>query len=151
MRYRVVAVGKLKETFYKGGVQHYLTRLRALAPCELIEVREGRGEPGSVRRAEGSALLSAADGHVVALHESGATFGTRQLAQHVDKLELSGVSRVTLLIGGANGHDAELLARVNESWSLSELTFPHDLARLVLLEQLYRLETVRAGHPYHRD
>lgn len=151
MRYRVVAVGKLKESFYKGGAQHYLTRLRALAPCEMIEVREGRGDLAAVQRTEGAALLAAADGHVVALHEGGTTFGTRELAQRVDSLELSGVSRITLLIGGANGHGSELLAEANELWSLSALTFPHDLARLVLLEQLYRVETVRAGHPYHRD
>lgn len=151
MRFRVVAVGKLKAPFYRDGCQHYLSRLRALAPCELIEVREGRGEVEAVKRAEGAALLAAADGHVVALDEGGKSFTTRQLAERVSALELGGESRLTLLIGGAEGHDDELKRAVAERWSLSALTFPHDLARLVLLEQLYRVETVRAGHPYHRD
>lgn len=144
-------MGKLKEPFYRSGVQHYLARLRALAPCETLEVREGKGSVDDVKRAEGQALIAAADGHVVALHEGGRTFGTRALAQHIGQLELLGNSRLTVLIGGANGHDDQLLASTAESWSLSALTFPHDLARLVLLEQLYRVETVRAGHPYHRD
>lgn len=151
MRYRLVAVGKLKEPFYRSGVQHYLKRLSSLAQSEMLEVREGKGDTAAMKRAESEALLAAADGHVVALHEAGTAFHTRQLAAHIGNLELAGISRVTLLIGGANGHDARLLQAAHERWSLSPLTFPHDLARLVLLEQLYRVETVRAGHPYHRD
>lgn len=151
MRYRIVAVGKLKEPFYRGGAQHYLARLRALAQCEVQEVREGKGETAAVKRAEGEALLAAADGRLIALHERGRSFDTRSLTRHIEQLELKGHSRISLLIGGANGHDDDLFASVHESWSLGPLTFPHDLARLVLLEQLYRVETLRAGHPYHRD
>lgn len=150
MRYRLVVVGRPKEPFYKAGVQHYLTRLRGLAQCEVSEVREGRGDAGTVRRAEGAALLAAADGRLVALDEGGRRFGTLELAKHISGLELAGHSRISLLVGGAEGHADELRAAVHERWSLSPLTFPHDLARLVLLEQLYRVETVRARHPYHR-
>ena len=60
------------------------------------------------------------------------------------------MSQISFLLGGANGHGAALKARADERWSLSKLTLPHELARLVLLEQLYRAETLRAGHPYHR-
>ncbi len=150
MRYRIVAVGKLKEPFYRAGVQHYLTRLRALAPCELVEVPGARGQTASVKRAEGEALLAAADGFVVALDEAGRSLNTAELVRRVSDLELAGHSRVSLLVGGAEGHDDDLKRTANELWSLSPLTFPHDLARLVLLEQLYRVETLRAGHPYHR-
>ncbi|MFA5550251.1 MAG: 23S rRNA (pseudouridine(1915)-N(3))-methyltransferase RlmH [Trueperaceae bacterium] len=151
MRYRIVAVGKLKEPFYRNGFQHYLRRLSALAQCESVEVKEGAGDASAAKRAEGQALLRAAQPRVVALDESGPVFSTRSLAQHVSSLELAGHSRLTLLIGGAAGHGEELLSAVDERWSLSPLTFPHDLARLVLVEQLYRVETLRAGHPYHRD
>lgn len=151
MRYRIVAVGKLKEAFYRNGFQHYLGRLGALTQCESVEVREGRGDVAATKRAEGQALLNAAQPRLVALDESGSSFSTRTLAQHVSALELAGHSRLTLLVGGAAGHDEALLAAVDERWSLSPLTFPHDLARLVLVEQLYRVETLRAGHPYHRD
>ncbi len=150
MRYRVVAIGKLRAGFYREGCEHYLTRLRALAPSEMVELREGRGAVNAVQRTEGAALLAAAEGHVVALDEAGRAFSSRELAQHLASLELRGVSRVTLLLGGAEGHDDQLRSSVAEGWSLSPLTLPHDLARLVLLEQLYRVESLRAGHPYHR-
>lgn len=150
MRYKIVAVGKLKEPL-KGAVAHYLARLQALAPCEVVEVREGKGDRATVQRQEGAALLAAADGYVVALDESGTHMSTRRLAGRVSELELAGHSRLTLTIGGAEGHGPEVKTAAGELWSLSHLTMPHDLARLVLTEQLYRVETVRAGHPYHRD
>lgn len=151
MRYRLVAIGKLRAGFYRDGCEHYLTRLGALTSSEVVELREGRGATSVVKRAEGAALVAAAAGHVVALDEAGRAFSTRDLAQHLSALELRGVSRVTLLVGGAEGHDTQLLSSVDDSWSLSPLTLPHDLARLVLLEQLYRVESLRAGHPYHRE
>lgn len=151
MRYRLAAIGRLRAGFYRDGCDHYLTRLQALAPCEVLELREGRGTESAVKRAEGVALLGVSDGHTVALDEAGLAHSSRGLAERISALELRGVSRVTLLIGGAEGHDERLLSSVDESWSLSPLTLPHDLARLVLLEQLYRVESIRAGHPYHRD
>lgn len=151
MRYRIVTVGRLKEPFYKSGLAHYLSRLQALAQCEVVEVREGKGDRANVQRSEGALLLAASDGYLVALDEAGTQLTTRGLAQHVTNLELAGHSRVCLLIAGAEGHGPEVKAAANALWSLSPLTFPHDLARLVLIEQLYRVETVRAGHPYHRD
>lgn len=151
MRYRIVAVGKLRERFYRDACSHYLDRLTPFAPCELFEVKEGRGGgPAEVREAEGRALMAQAQGVTVALDEKGRTFSTAALARHVTELELRGESSLTLLIGGAEGHPESLRERVDDAWSLSPLTLPHDLARLVLLEQLYRIETLRAGHPYHR-
>lgn len=72
------------------------------------------------------------------------------MAERVTALETRGVSQVSLLIGGAAGLSELVREAAGELWSLSALTLPHELARLVLLEQLYRLETIRAGHPYHR-
>ena len=152
MRYRVVAVGRLKERFYQEACLHYLTRLGHLTSCEFVEVREARAQSAdAVREVEGRALLAHVQGLAVALDEHGRAFGTTALARHVSGLENRGVSSLTLLIGGAEGHGPEVRSAVSESWSLSSLTLPHDLARLVLLEQLYRIETVRAGHPYHRE
>ena len=74
-----------------------------------------------------------------------------QLAAHITALETRSISQVSLLIGGAEGHSDTLKQRVDESWRLSTFTMPHELARVVLLEQLYRIETIRAGHPYHRE
>lgn len=151
MRYRVVAVGRLKRGFAKAGCEHYRERLAGLAPVEVIEVREARGAPEEVRAREGAALRAAADGRVVALDERGRAWRSQELAARVAELELRGTSRLSLLIGGAEGLDDATRESADELWSLSKATLPHELARLLLLEQLYRAETIRAGHPYHRE
>ena len=151
MRYRLIAVGRLKRGFYVTGCQHYADRLERLARLEVVEVREGRAaDPAAVRESESAALLAAAQGRTVLLDEGGKRFDTAGLAERVKALELGGESQLSLLVGGAEGHAPWLRQRCDECWSLSPLTLPHELARLVLLEQLYRLETLRTGHPYHR-
>ena len=150
MRYRIVAVGGLGRGFLADGCAHYLKRLTRLAEAEVREVRAGRGAPDAVRAAEGEALARNADGRLVVLDERGRSRTTAELARHVTARETAGDSRITLLIGGAEGTGPAVRARADEVWRLSDLTLPHELARLVLLEQLYRIETVRAGHPYHR-
>ncbi len=151
MRYRLVAVGRLKRGFYADGCRHFARRLEPMAALEVVEVKEGRGaRTGAAREAESGALMAAAVGRTVAIDEHGRGFDTRGLAAHVSGLELGGESRMSLLIGGAEGHAGWLLDEADEVWSLSPLTLPHELARLVLLEQLYRAETLRSGHPYHR-
>lgn len=152
MRYRIAAVGSLRRGFLRTGCEHYLERLRGLAPSEVIEVKAGRGQDTErVRAQEATALSSHRDGHVVALDERGSAWRTAKLADHVARLEVRGISRITLLIGGADGLAPRLRDEAHEVWRLSDLTLPHELARLVLVEQLYRIETVRAGHPYHRE
>ena len=152
MRYRIVAVGKLRRKFYQQGCAYFGERLARLAQVSVVEVKEGRGATAEeVKAAEGKALLAQASGRLVALDERGRSWRSSELASHVADLDLRGESELTLLIGGAEGLSAEVRAAVQESWRLSELTLPHDLARLVLLEQLYRIESIRANHPYHRE
>lgn len=152
MRYRLLTVGRPSRRFYADAAAHYQARLRKLAGIETIEVKEGRGsDPSSAREAEAAALLAASDGRIVALDERGDAWTSERLARHVAQLELRGVSRISLLIGGADGLAPDLRERADERWRLSDLTLPHDLARVVLLEQLYRAETIRSGHPYHRS
>ncbi|ADI13178.1 23S rRNA (pseudouridine(1915)-N(3))-methyltransferase RlmH [Truepera radiovictrix] len=151
MKYRVVAIGRLKRGFYAEGCAHYAARLKAYAPLELLELKEGRGQDlESVKQQEGEALLGAARGYLIALDERAQQRRSEALAERVTALETRGVSQVSLLIGGAAGLSELVREAAGELWSLSALTLPHELARLVLLEQLYRLETIRAGHPYHR-
>ncbi|MEX2501626.1 MAG: 23S rRNA (pseudouridine(1915)-N(3))-methyltransferase RlmH [Trueperaceae bacterium] len=151
MRYRIVAVGRLSRGFLRAGCDRYLGAVTRWAPCEMVEVRGGKGaDAEEVRAQEARALRSAADGRRVVLDERGTAWTTARLARHVQELELSGTSRLSLLIGGAEGVASSLRDEADEVWRLSDLTLPHELARLVLLEQLYRIETLRAGHPYHR-
>jgi 23S rRNA (pseudouridine1915-N3)-methyltransferase len=150
MRYHLVAIGQLRRGFAQDGCRFYESRLSQYAKVTVTEAREGRGDPATVREKESAALLAAATGYVVALDERGVRHTSQGLAEELTRLELASVSQLSLLIGGAEGHSDALRARADALWSLSPLTLPHELARLILLEQLYRAETIRAGHPYHR-
>ena len=148
MRYQIVAIGKLKRGFLQTGCEHFLARLSPYAKVEVLELKEGRGS--DVTEQESTALLRAANGYLIALDEGGREYTSAAWAAHISELEVRSVGQVSFLLGGASGHGGALKTQADELWSLSKLTLPHELARLVLLEQLYRAETIRAGHPYHR-
>lgn len=151
MRYRLVAVGKVKRGFLRDGCERYAKLLSSLTRYEEVELRDhSAAGPAEAMARHASESLAAADGHVVLVDEGGERHTTESLAAFVTSLEGRGVSRMSLLIGGPDGHAEELRAAANASLSLSPLTFPHELARMVLIEQLYRVEALRAGHPYHR-
>jgi len=151
VRYRIVCVGKPDGGPFGAAVATYLPRLAGLAPTELVVVRAGQGrDPVVRRRSEATGIRAATSGRAVALDERGRAFSTVALAEHVAAADLRGESRLTLWVGGADGLDAELTASADERWRLSDLTMAHELALAVLLEQLYRVEAWRAGHPYHR-
>lgn len=141
------------------GVEEYAKRLPAHWSFDVREVREaGAGDVLSRTAREGEALLAAAAGsggrratppHLVALDERGRAHATAALATRLETWQ--GLGRdVALLVGGADGLHGDVLARADERWSLSPLTFPHPLVRVILVEQLYRAQSLLAGHPYHR-
>lgn len=144
MKYEIITVGKVRSGFYRDGSKEYEKRLTRFGSIGITNVKE------ATQAVESERLLAAASGYVIALDERGTHRTTDQLAQHITQLAERGTNRICILIGGADGHTDSLRANVSELWSLSKLTMPHDLALLVLLEQLYRVETIRAGHPYHR-
>lgn len=147
----MIAVGQIKRGFYADGCAFYLDRLQRITTVEVIEVKDGKGRDSAMRKAaESASLMEQADGRVVALDERGKRFGSEHLAQVIGAAETQAVSRISFLIGGADGHSGDLVDRADEVWRLSDLTLPHELARLLLLEQLYRAEMIRSGHPYHR-
>lgn len=155
MRLRLIAVGTRQPDWVDAATQGYLRRLRAPWRCELVEVeaatRGARGADDAVRR-EGERVLAALRDRerVVLLDETGKALATRELAARLGAL--AGESPdVALLIGGPDGHAPAVRARAAESWSLSRLTLPHGLARVLLAEQLYRAQSLLLGHPYHRD
>jgi len=151
VRYRIVCVGKPDAGPFGAAVATYLPRLAGLAPTDLIVVRSGQGrDPATRRRVEAAALRSASVGRTVALDERGRAYTTEALAAHVAAADLRGESRLTLWVGGADGLDPELRDAADERWRLSDLTLAHELALALLLEQLYRVESWRSGHPYHR-
>ena len=152
MRYQLVCIGAVKRKFILAGCQFYEARLRPFTRLDVTELRESKAKTkAQVQLEESSNLLSAASGYLISLDEGGKQFGSVELTNYISELENRSISQVSFLIGGAEGHSDALKRNAAASLSLSNLTLPHDLARLVLLEQLYRAETIRAGHPYHRE
>ena len=133
-------MGKVRKGWVSEGVALYLKRLPGL---EVVELRDG----GMAREAEAITAALRPDERLVVLTEKGQTFPSTAFAQ---RLEGSGSERLAFVIGGADGLDPALKARAAWRLSLSPMTFPHELARLLLLEQLYRALSIQQGGPYHR-
>jgi 23S rRNA (pseudouridine1915-N3)-methyltransferase len=155
MRIRLIAVGTKMPSWVEEGVHEYQKRL----PPELkLEVRElplgKRGKGADIKRAiasEGQQMLSAIGNNdqVIALDVKGKPWSTEQLAKELGDWQLQG-DNISLLVGGPDGLAPECLERANKRWSLSPLTLPHPLVRVVLAEQLYRAWTINNNHPYHK-
>lgn len=159
MQIHLVCIGKVKEPYLRDGIAEYLRRLPPFCTVRVSEypeqrVRENPGE-GEVTRAssaEGEILLRAAGtaGIIVAMDPAGTLMNSGDLAGLIRGWEMEGAGRVTFLIGGPYGLSDEVRSRATILLSLSRLTFTHQMARLILLEQLYRSFTIVRGLPYHR-
>ena len=154
MELRIVAVGERMPDWVAEGVQTYAGRMPPTLPVRLVVVpASGRRRGGDTARAmaeEGGRLLEASSGCVrVALDEQGREVDTAGIARWLDDWMMDGRD-VAFLIGGADGLDRDTRAAADRTWSLSALTFPHMLVRVILAEQLYRAWTVLNHHPYHR-
>ena len=155
MRTRLISVGERMPAWVADGFAEYRKRLSRELPLDLVEVPLGnRGTQRDPMRAmaiEGAAVLAAIpkDAHVVALDGRGKTWSSEELARQLAAWRMQGRD-LALVIGGPDGHAADVLARSAQCWSLGPLTLPHMLVRLVVAEQLYRAMTIVAGHPYHR-
>ena len=153
-RATVVAVGSLKG-WADEGCRDYLARLRRYFPAEVVEVPEedlNRRTPEEVLAAEARKLLKRipAGAYVIALdREKGAPLSSEKLARRLDSLGLSGRSQVAFVLGGPLGLSPEVLARADALVSFGPITLPHALARVVLLEQVYRAAKINRGEKYH--
>jgi len=150
----VIAVGRLKERFWREAAEEYLKRLGGYADVRVVEVADrdpGRGEARALAE-EGADVVRAIPpgAHVVALDIGGPMLSSEALSAHLDELALHGSSNIAFLIGGSHGLAADALASARERLSLGPMTLPHNLARVVLLEQLYRSFKISRGEPYHK-
>jgi len=147
MRFRVIVAGKPALGYAKTAVDDYLKRLGRHGTYEFSIVKAGDREAVSARLLEASAGC-----YRIALDERGESPSTRKLAERMDALEMAGeVKTVAFLIGAADGHTPGFRKDCDLILSLSSMTMQHELALVVLMEQLYRLATIKAGSPYHRD
>jgi 23S rRNA (pseudouridine1915-N3)-methyltransferase len=156
MRLRILAVGTKMPAWVEAGVDEYARRLRTHWKFELLEIPAGRRSasqsPDRAVASEGERVLAALrpGEQAIALDERGVAMGTRELAARLAAGERDGRD-LALLIGGPDGHAPAVRQRATESWSMSKLTLPHGLARVLLAEQLYRAQSLLLNHPYHRD
>jgi 23S rRNA (pseudouridine1915-N3)-methyltransferase len=147
MQIRLIVAGKPALAYAKSGVEEYLKRLSRSGSHELVVIKAGNREEVSER------LLERSQGcYRVALDERGECLTTRKFAEKLEALEMRGdVKTVAFLIGAADGHTPELRDACDLILTLSPFTLQHELALLVLLEQLYRVASLKSGAPYHRD
>ncbi|MCB1224806.1 MAG: 23S rRNA (pseudouridine(1915)-N(3))-methyltransferase RlmH [Verrucomicrobiales bacterium] len=144
MDIKVITVGKPTLSWARSAVEDYLGRLRKTARVEWLPLRG--------RQATDAGMLEASEGCLrVVLDERGQAWRSVELARWLEARELAAVRRVAFLIGGAEGHGEVVRSAAEVCWSLSPLTLQHEVALVVMLEQLYRAGTIRRGEPYHRE
>lgn len=141
---RVVAVGSIKETFYEEAIAEYVKRLGKYCKFELIEIKEN-----DIKN-ETAAIRQKLKGHVFLCDIKGALVTSSEFANYFSSLAVSGTSSVTIVVGGSNGVGNYLETDVNEKISFGRITFPHQLFRVVLVEQIYRAFTIINGEKYHK-
>jgi 23S rRNA (pseudouridine1915-N3)-methyltransferase len=146
MEWHLFTIGKPKLAYAAAGMAEYALRLRPFAEVHLHHLKS----PGPDK--ESDLLLEKSVGMFrVVLDETGTAVRSTDLAARLDRWELEGRRRIALLIGGAEGHRPGLLQEAGWVWSLGPATMQHELAAVVLLEQLYRAHTIKRGLPYHRE
>jgi 23S rRNA (pseudouridine1915-N3)-methyltransferase len=159
MRLIIAAIGRLKDGPDRELSDRYIKRLEQagrplkFAPIEVIELPEARGANVDTRKTdEASRLIAKLAGveYVVALDERGSAMRSDMLAARIAKHRDGGTASMAFVIGGPDGHGPALIARADYKLTLSAMTLPHGLARILLAEQLYRATTIISGHPYHR-
>lgn len=157
MQLKIIAVGKLREAFYRAGVDEYSGRIQHFLPLTQIDVPAGTGEDsngkgrGALRReAEAIARHLPAEGRIVVCDAGGKSMTTEEFSQWLQRQMNDSVPHVAFVVGGAWGLSDDLRKRADFMLSLSAMTLPHELARLVLVEQIYRALTLWRGLPYHK-
>jgi len=159
MHIQIVAVGKLKEKYLVQGIAEYAKRLGPYAKLDIVEVPDEQApesmsaaDEERVKEKEGERILAKIkpDAHVVAMAIDGHMWTSEQLSAHLENLGTYGKSNVSFVIGGSNGLSADVLRRADTKLSFGRITFPHQLIRLVLVEQVYRAFKIMRGEPYHK-
>lgn len=159
MKISLICVGKLKEKYLVMGVEEYVKRLSRYCTLEMIELPDektpdnaGEALEELIKKKEGERILKSikADSYCIALAIEGKQLTSEELAEKLNSLGVSGTSHITFIIGGSLGLSPEVLGRADEKLSFSKLTFPHQLMRMILLEQIYRSYRIIHHQPYHK-
>ena len=159
MRITLICVGKLKEKYLSQGVEEYSKRLSRYCTLEIIELADEKTPEHAsdaleeiIKKKEGERILKALkeDSYCIALAIDGTMLTSEELAGKIDSLGIAGNSHISLMIGGSLGLSEEVLKRADFKLSFSKMTFPHQLMRMILLEQVYRAYRIINNQPYHK-
>lgn len=159
MKITLITVGKIKEKYLKDAIDEYSKRLSKYCKLEIIEVADEKTLDNAsdivedaIRSKEAERILKHIkdDAYVITLEINGKQLSSEELADKVDKLGVQGVSHIIFIIGGSIGLGKEVLQKSDFALSFSKMTFPHQLMRVVLLEQVYRSYRIINGEPYHK-
>ncbi len=159
MKITILCVGKVKEKFYRDAIGEYQKRLSRYCKLEIVEVADEKTPDGAsetvenqIKEKEGNRILSKIreEDYVIALAIDGKMQDSVELSKNIQKLGVRGKSSIVFVIGGSLGLSEEVLKRANEKLSFSKMTFPHQLMRVILLEQVYRSYRIMNGEPYHK-
>lgn len=152
MKHQLLFLGKIKDRFIEDGVAEYSSRLQHYTSFSITILKEkGRGKTATAEE-QGKLLLQAvpSGATVVVLDSRGKQFSSEAFSKKIDQWEMQGKKQICYLIGGSDGHASAVIAAADLLISLSKMTFTHDMARLLLVEQLYRAHTIKAGEQYHK-
>lgn len=159
MKITVITVGKIKEKYLKDAIAEYSKRLSRYCKLEILEVADEKTPDGasetveeSIRDKEGERILKLAkdDSYVITLEIGGKMLTSEELSDKMEALGIQGQSHLTFIIGGSIGLGKEVLKRSDYALSFSKMTFPHQLMRVILLEQIYRSYRIINNEPYHK-
>ena len=159
MKITCVVVGKIKEKYFTDAIKEYSKRLSRYCKLEIVELADEKTPDGAseaeevaIREKEGERILKALkdDAYVIALDIEGKMLDSVELSQKIDRLGVSGTSHIAFVIGGSLGLAPAVMKRADYALSFSRMTFPHQLMRVVLLEQLYRSYRILKNEPYHK-
>lgn len=159
MKITLITVGKIKEKYFTDAIAEYAKRLSRYCKLEIIEVADEKtpdnaseGLENQIKEKEGERIFSKVpdNAYVVALAIDGKQLSSEELADKMEKWNVNGVSHLVFIIGGSLGLTQKVLNRADYSLSFSKMTFPHQLMRVVLLEQIYRSFRIRNHEPYHK-
>lgn len=159
MKITLVTVGKIKEKFFEDAIKEYSKRLSRYCKLEILQVADEKTPEGAseavelqIKEKEGQRILSLIrdDAYVIALAIEGKMLDSEELAERIEKLGVRGISQIVFVIGGSLGLSAQVMKRADYALSFSRMTFPHQLMRVVLLEQIYRSYRIMNHQPYHK-
>ncbi len=161
MRISILCVGKIKEKFYKDAIAEYTKRLSRYASVSVVEVEDEKTPDGAsdiecdnIKKKEADRLLKAMEkcgqSYVITLEIDGKNLSSEEMADKIQKLGVDGVSHIVFVIGGSLGLHESVTKKADMHLSFSRMTFPHQLMRVILLEQIYRSFRIISGEPYHK-